>query len=175
MGKFCPNKAKMTPKVFCFFLTLASWLHRLFPGSPRRSHLRDQPHRHQTKIRMTAAVLLMSVVCFQVFLAIRGSVEFLSSLPFPAERLAGAPWQLCLASSPWSLSQSSCPEQTPRGVVNETRPWPAVMLNFPSADYHLQGSPTKDGVGSTGGPCLGKNEWSLRFRAGGVWTSVMYA
>lgn len=49
-----------------------------------------QPHRHQTKIRMGAAVLLMSAVCCQVFLAVRGSVEFLSSLPFPAGRWAGA-------------------------------------------------------------------------------------
>lgn len=81
--KFCPNKAKITQKRLC---SLASWLCGLFPGSPRQSHPWAQPHRHQTKIRMTAAVLLMSAVCCQVFLAVRGSVEFLSSLPFPAER-----------------------------------------------------------------------------------------
>lgn len=83
--KFCPNKVKITLKRLC---SLASWLCRLFPGSPRRSHLWAQPHRHQTKIRMTAAVLLMSAVCCQVFLAVSGSVEFLSSLPFPTERRA---------------------------------------------------------------------------------------
>lgn len=151
-SKFCPNKVKITLKRLC---SLASWLCRLFLGSPRQSHLWAQPHRHQTKIRMTAAVLLMSAVCCQVFLAIRGSVEFLSCLPFPAETGKGRLGSSARPAHSRSLSQSSCPEQTPRGVVNEILPWSTVTLKFPSADY-LQGFPTKDGVGSTGGPCLDK-------------------
>lgn len=98
----------MTRKAFRISV---SWLRRLFHGSPRRSHLLDQLHRQQTKISMTAVVLLMSAVRCQVFLAVRESVEFLSSLPFPGERLAGAPFQHRLASTTWGC----CPEQTPCG------------------------------------------------------------
>lgn len=50
-----------------------------------QSGLWAEPHRHSSQDKDDlAGVLLMSAICSQVFLAVCGSVEFLSSLPSPA-------------------------------------------------------------------------------------------
>lgn len=143
----------------------ASWLCRFFPGSPRQSQA--PPHRHQTKIRMTAAVLLMSAVCCQVFLAVRGSVEFHFLLPFPAGRRAGAPWQLCPACTPWSLSQPSCPEQTPRG--GDKRLCPDLLSRSHSPHQRITSKALQPKmVWDPQGAMFGYDYKSWRFRAGRV-------
>ncbi len=88
------------------------------------------------------------------FLTVCGSVEFLSSLPSPAGAGRGDRL-LCLSCTPFGLSTSACPEQTAPGAAEEAPSWPSVTLLFTSVD-HLEGSLTKDGVGSTEPPCLEK-------------------
>lgn len=75
----------------------------------------------QPVIRAVAVVLLMSAVCGQVFLAVCGSVEFLSFLPSPA-RTGRGDWPLCPSGTARELSKSACTDQTPPGAAEEALP-----------------------------------------------------
>lgn len=77
-----------------------------------------QPHRPSVRDKngLAVVVLLMSAGCSQVFLAVCGPVEFLSSLPYPA-RAGRGDRQLCPSCTPCRLSTSACPEQTAPGAA----------------------------------------------------------
>lgn len=115
-----------------------------------------QPHRHQTKIRMAAAVLLMSAVCCQVFpggLWICG----ISLLPAISSREMGrGEWQT-LAHPAHLGGSASHPALSKHHAGRTTRLCPDLLSRSISRQrITSKALQTKDGVGSTPGPCLDK-------------------
>lgn len=143
------NEIKVYETIKCH-CSLACWLWRLLTGSLRQSDPWAQPHRQSVRDKdgcCGAADVSSLWSGFPGCLRICGISLLLA--------ISSGDRQGRLATLPILHAPQACPEQTPPGAAEEVLPWPAVTLKFTSVD-HLEGSLTKDGVGSTERPCLDK-------------------